>query len=172
MRLWILVTLLIIIGLLYIPKENFYFSFENVLKPYNIVINDEMISQHGEELLIENGQIVYEGIELGIVKTVEIHLFGLYNTAILNNFHPSGSFLPLFPGDIFNITVRHFLWNPKKLTFTGTGDIGKFSGNIDCSTKHIQIDILPTNQGRWLYRNWLKNMHQMNHEYHYESSYE
>ena len=172
MRRWILVMLLIMIGLLFIPKENLYFSFENALKPYNIVINNEIISQHSEELLIENGQIVYEGIELGIVKTAEIHIFGFYNTASLNNFHPSDSFLPLFPGDIFNITIRHFPWNPKKLTFTGTGDIGKFSGSIDCSMKLIQIDILPTNQGRWLYRHWLKNMHEMKHGYHYESSYE
>jgi len=172
MKRWILIVLLILMGLLFIPKEGLYYSLEEILKKNEIIINNETMSQEYDSLSIESASIFYKGIKLGDLQNATLRFFGLYSVITLTDFHPSDSFFPFFPGNISTIRIQNFLWDPSHFTIIGQGDIGTFRGTIDTTTKRISLYITPMDDGDRRFHYVLKSMEKTEVGYYYESVYE
>jgi hypothetical protein len=172
MKQFLFLFLFIIIGLLFIPKDGLYFTFEEKLESHNLFINHEEVTQSFDTLIINHPSIVYDNTNIGTFETVSVKLNGFYNDLTFDSFHPSDVFFPLFPGSVSTIRVEHSLWHPYLLSFKGDGDIGTFSGVIDCDTKKIHLEILPTIRGAWRFRHWLATLKKTEKGYFYESVYE
>lgn len=166
--LYVFYILLIVIILL--PKEKFYFTFESLLSKYHLFINHEVLSDNFFYLDADDGDIVLDNQTVASIENIRISPWIFLNRLSFSNLSVLPQYRNFFPGKIDTITVTYSLLNPLEITIQGEGDFGHFKGGYDLMSQKIKIVFDATHQLR-RYGLLVSNLHQEKEGLVYESDF-
>jgi len=131
--------------IIFIPKDNLYFTLQKYLSKKNIYINSKIDSSIN--LKLKKGTLYYKGINLITFKKIVISPFIVFNKVQANNVIIKFQNLK-----IQKIEAIYSIINPLKIYIDGDSNIGKIEGNINLLKGKIKVYILNLNN------KFLKNM--------------
>ena len=132
-------TLLFITGLilgiiLFMPKENLFFTAQHYLKNQNLFINFQTINSSLFKLKLENVNIYYKGIDGVNIKQINILPLLFINKIYLKNIN-------IFNNNA-NIEITYNIFSPFKMDIKGSSNFGEIKGDINLNKKHLKVYIL------------------------------
>ncbi|EDM23420.1 hypothetical protein FE773_00210 [Caminibacter mediatlanticus TB-2] len=130
--------LIFLIGLyigfiIFMPKENLFFTFQNYLKNRNIYINTKT-SSNLISLSLKNFTLFINKIDIAKGEEISIFPFLFYNKIEAKNIQ-----LNIQNIKINNIFATYSILNPIKIVINGNSNFGKINGYIDLIKKNIKI---------------------------------
>ena len=128
-----------LIGLIiFMPKDNLYFTFQKFLASQNIFINSKI--KNTLTLTLYNGKIYQNGINLASFKETTIIPFILYNKISAKDIN-----INFQNYKIKNLDITYTLLNPIKIYISGNANFGKIEGIINLFEHFIKIYIFNLN---------------------------
>lgn len=135
---------LIALIILFLPKYNLYYAFEEVLHEQKIYLSNETIIDRGFSLDIQNTDIAFEQLNLAQVDNIKVSIWGFANGVRMENIHINKGFADFLPLEIDKIQVIHLLYNPMILDIKGESSQGFFFGSVDLLERkllvHVRLD--------------------------------
>ncbi len=119
--------------IIFMPKENLFFTLQNYLKNQNIYINTKTTS-NPFSLSLKNFTIFINGIDIARGEKISIFPFIFYNKIEAKNINVNVQNIK-----INNLFATYSIINPIKIIITGNSNFGKIDGNIDVIKKTIKI---------------------------------
>jgi len=139
MKKFILFLIGLFIGfIVFIPKDNLYYTLQKYLSKEKIYINSNI--KNSLILTLSNGKIYQNGINLAQFEKVKIIPFLVYNNIKAKNIKISFQNIK-----IDNLNITYSIINPLKIKINGTSNIGKINGEVNLIKKIIKIYILNLN---------------------------
>jgi len=136
MKKFIVFLIGLFLGLIvFIPKDNIYFTLQKYLSKENIYINSRIDSSINLDL--KKGTIYYNGINLITFNKIVISPFIFYNKVAIKNLKINFENLK-----IKNANIVYSFFNPLKIYINGTSNFGKLKGEINLLKRNIKIYIL------------------------------
>lgn len=143
-KILIFLTLFYLALVIFMPKENLYFTLKNTLKQERIEVSeaslsDNLISLKGERLVVS-----YDGIESVLVKEFSVTPFLFYNKVKAFEVSASASLKEMFSfsADVFELT--YVIWNFNEAKIYAKGDFGELNGVLDLSAQSIKVVLEPS----------------------------
>ena len=131
--------------IVFMPKDNLYFTLQKYLAKENIYINSKINSFN--TLNLENGTVYYNGMDIITFNKIKIFPFVFFNRIDVNNLK-----IKLENLDIKQADITYSILNPLKVYIKGSSNFGDIDGEIDLIKRKIKIYILNLNN------RFLKNM--------------
>jgi len=131
--------------IVFMPKDNLYFTLQKYLSKENIYINSDIYSF--VNLNLKKGTIYYNGMDLVAFDKVIISPFIFFNKIEADNIKIKFQNLK-----IKKIDVVYSIINPLKVYIKGSSNFGEIDGYIDLIKRQVKIYILNLNS------NFLKSL--------------
>ena len=133
-------TLIFLVGLfigliIFMPKENLYFTLQKYLAKEKIYINSKIKSNL--TLTLSHGKIYQNGMNLASFEKTEIIPFIFYNKIISKNIK-----INFQNYKIKNLSITYSILNPVKIYISGKSSFGIISGEINLLKRFVRIYIL------------------------------
>ena len=124
--------------IVFMPKDNLYYTFQKYLSKNKIYINSDIDSKIA--LRLKNGTVYYKGMDIVSFDEADVYSFIFFNKIYLHNIA-----LKLGNLRIKNLNVSYTVTNPLKVYINGVSDFGKIEGYVDLIKKEIKVYILNLN---------------------------
>ncbi len=124
--------------ILFMPKENLYYTFQKYLSKQNIYINSQIKSNL--TLNLYNGKIYENGINLVNFKEIKIIPFVLYNKITAKNIK-----INFQNYKITYLNITYSIINPTKIYIKGNSTFGKIQGEVNLIKHYLKVYILNLN---------------------------
>lgn len=133
-----------------IPKEKFYYAFESTLSQYHLFISNEDISNSLVYLEVNNGEVLLDNQKIAVIDHIRIIPLVLINKLTLSSITFSPLYRSLIPGKVDTLVLTYSLLHPLSVSIQGDGDFGHCDGNIDLLEQKVAITFDATAQlGRY-----------------------
>ena len=137
--------LFFLLALMYFtPKENIYFALENELKKYDVIISNEKINDSGFTLELNDAEIFFKSIKSADIKSVNIKIFGVYNSLSMSNIKLSSAASSFLPLNIEKVTITHSIFNPFNISIYELGENGELEGSFNIMEMALHIIFHPS----------------------------
>lgn len=144
--------------LFFTPKENLYYFAEEQLKPLGVVIGYEEAVDHGFTLEILHAKLYVQKIKSANIASINMGVFGLYNTVSVNNVVLDKTFEQFFPPLIHRIDVDQSILSPLQLSAEAVGDFGEAAATIDLLERNVSVVMKPSKLMLSRYKNTLRQL--------------
>jgi hypothetical protein len=121
--------------IIFMPKDNLYYTFQDYLKKEKIYINSDIKS--GISLDLKNGVVYYNGMDILNFKDINIFPFIFYNEIKAKNIN-----LNMGNYKINSIKIIYSIFYPVKIFVKGKSNFGQLNGNINLIKREIKVYIL------------------------------
>ena len=135
----------VFVMMVFIPKSSFYFSLEENLKTFNIVISKETLDESVLSLNIHNLEISAKNIQSAIVEDVDVTLLFLYNSVTLTNIKLSSLVEGYLPSKVDKLQLTYTIFDPLLIKVQAQGEFGEMQADINILDKNISVELTPTN---------------------------
>jgi len=126
----------LLIGIIiFMPKDNLYYTLQNFLKKENIYINSDIKSSL--YLQLKNGVVYYNKMDISKFKEIDILPFIFYNEIKAKDIE-----INIGKYKITSLKAFYTPFYPIKIFIKGSSNFGKIEGNIDLLKKEAKIYIL------------------------------
>mgnify|MGYP003609255404 CR=1 FL=1 len=158
--------------ILFLPKNEIYYTFEKQLKTFNISLTDETFENNGYNLVVNDAQLRWEGNSIGIVENIKLNPFMFWNSFEVSNITLTPDMASFLPRKIESFSFTQHIFSPTLLKFKANGDFGKLDGFFDAKEKRMFVSIelssnstakyklllseFKYNDGKWVYDEILK----------------
>lgn len=139
---------ILLIVVILLPKEKFYFSMETLLAEYHLFINHEVLTDRFLYLDAENGEILIDNQAVASIEKIRISPWIFFNRLSVSNLSVLPLYRSFFPGKIDTVTMTYSLLNPLEIAIQGEGDFGRFRGGYDLMSHKLRIVFDATNELR------------------------
>ncbi len=157
--LFFLYTLLFFGALLFFtPKENLYYFAEEQIKPLGVVIGYEEAIDHGFTLELLHAKLYVQKIKSANIGSVTVGLFGLYNSATLNNIVLDKTFEQFFPPLISHVDISQSILSPLHLKAEAIGDFGEAEATVDLLERNASVILKPSKLMLSRYKSTLRQL--------------
>ena len=165
-------SLFFLLALMYLmPKASIYYFFEEQIKPYSIVINNESVKDSGLGLEITDAVVFIKSIDSAQIGSVEVDLFALLNTIDIKDVTLSSVAAAVMPLHIQELHIQHSILNPLEITVDGEGEIGVFHATFHLLDRLVNVNLKPSEDMLKNYKSTLTNLKKSeNGEYVYEKT--
>lgn len=160
----------LVILIILMPKEKFYFTFETLLSEYHIYINNEVLTDNYLYLDADNGEVLLDNQAVATIENIRITPWIFWNRLSFSNLSVSQFYRKFFPGKIDKVTITYSLLHPLEVSVFGEGDFGQFSGGYDVMNKKMRVVFDATSQLRG-YGLLVSKLHQEKEGLVYESDF-
>jgi len=140
----ILLSLLVVwfAFLLFMPKQELYYTFEAELLKQGVEINEKQIEEGIFSFSIKDVDIYIKGIHIASIE--EMHFFTLlfyssFNIEALNMDDSLKSFVPL---EISKTVIMHSILSPFEAFVTTMGSFGLAEGVVDLEKRTLRMDLI------------------------------
>lgn len=138
------------------PKVQLYFALEKVLKPYQVILANEVVHDKGMSLQVHSMDLYVQGIESAHIESIDISLFGLYNKVDISNITLAKTFIKMVPTDINSADITYSVLNPLQIMINAEGDFGLATGYVNLVERVVHIDLEASKLLKTRYRRSLK----------------
>ena len=155
---FLIYTLLFFAFVLYfLPKENLYYEAEHRLKPFDVVISDEKVSDKGFSLELSGADVyAMDGINVAHVERLNMMLLGFYNSVEIENIKLSSAAATLVPTEINRVSINYSVLNPLNITAYAVGDFGEADANVNLQERLARVTLTPSKLMRTRFKNTMK----------------
>ncbi len=155
-----------------LPKKVVWQYINNkILSHYLISLDSSSIKEMPFGLVLENGSLKYDKLEVFSGDSIEIVSSIFIEKVVINKIHFSDIAMDIFPKNIEKMVIY---WTPltlKKIEIRSSGDIGTISGYIDISKREIVIHLKPSTKAKKSYSNILRQMKKSDKGYKYVKNF-
>jgi len=144
--------------LFFTPKESLYYFGEEQLKPLGVVVAQEEVIDHGFTLEIKHAALYVKKIKSAKIKSIELHLFGLYNSVNITDIVLDDTFEQFFPPLINHVTMTQSIFTPTSLSAEALGDFGEATATLDLLDRNGSVTLRPSKLMRSRYKNTLRQL--------------
>ncbi len=130
--------------LLFMPKQELYFTLEKELAKQDIEINEESIEEGVFSLTLIKPVIYVKGIKIATIE--KINIFTLIFTSNINirSLSLDDSLKSFAPQKIDVANISHSLLSPFKVTIEAKGSFGVLKGNANLNERDLRLDFSET----------------------------
>jgi hypothetical protein len=130
--------------LIFMPKEELYFTLEKELAKQDIEINEESIEEGVFSLTLIKPVIYAKGIKIATIE--KINIFTLIFTSNINirSLSLDDSLKSFAPQKIDVANISHSLLSPFKVTIEAEGSFGVLKGNANLNERNLHLDFSET----------------------------
>ena len=131
------VVLFFISFIWFFPKDNLFFSVQDILSKNQIYLPSVKVEDKGYKLNIKDVKVYYNKMDIGSIENIDFFSFLVYNKFYLSNIKLN--FQDLF---IKKLNINYFIVSPFKISIVGDANFGKIDGFFDLKDKKGKIYIL------------------------------
>ena len=135
--LYILYILLIV--LVFIPKEKIFYTIESYLAQEHIYITDETLNDRLVFLDVQNARIVLDNLEVASVENIRITPWIIFNRLSLTSVDVSSEYQTFFPGKIDEMELTYSILHPLSIQIHARGDFGQCRGAVDLMDQKVRV---------------------------------
>jgi len=148
-----------VLALMYLmPKAGIYYFFEEQIKPYSIVINNETVKDNGLGLEITDATVFIKSIDSAQIGSVEVNFFALSNTIVIKDVSLSSVAAAVMPLHIQEVHIRHSILNPLEIKVDGEGEAGVFRATLHLLDRLVNVSLKPSETMLKDYKSTLLNL--------------
>ena len=136
---WIVLTLVLVI--VFLPKKELYFLAESYLAPLKININEETASDRGVRFALQNGQIIYDRMNITRFDEIALTTTLFYNALEIKPFVLSSEVGAFLPRRVERLEATHHIFMPHIVSFSGEGEFGSFKGRVNLVDRKLTITL-------------------------------
>ena len=133
-----------IVAIVFMPKENLYFTLKNTLKSEQIGLNEESLSDNFVSLKALGLVVSYDGIKSLQAKELVVTPFLFYNKIKAYEVSAASSFKEMFRFSADEVEITYAIWNYNEAKIYATGDFGELNGVFDLQKKSLQVVLKPS----------------------------
>lgn len=126
---------------LFLPKENIYYSVEKALSQAHLYLGNEKIHNRLFYLDIQDASLLLDSMPIGTIEHITIAPVLFYNRVSMSALNFNKEFASLFPKGIESLSFTYTLFSPLKIIIEGNADFGPLHGAIDLEKKQVEITI-------------------------------
>lgn len=142
----------------FLPKISLYYFLEKELKPYAIIISSEDTKDRGFSLKIEHANLSLKGIESANINEIDLKLFLLYNSILLNEVALSNTLESFIPLQIHHVDIMHHIFNPLFITAQVSGEFGEADISFDIIKRSLHLELKASKIMKRDYKNTLRTL--------------
>jgi uncharacterized protein (UPF0332 family) len=120
--------------ILFVPKDNLYYTLQSFLQKQNIYINSDIKS--GIDLNLKKGTVYYNGMDISKFQKIRVLPFIFYNEIEANKIT-----LNIGNYKINSLKAFYSVFYPLKVFIKGECDFGKIEGYVNLFKKEIKLYI-------------------------------
>ncbi len=140
------------------PKVNLYYLLESKLKEQGVVINDEVLSDNGLSLSINDASVNLKSIQSAKIKEIDVKVFGVYNSVILTGVSLASVAATMVPTEIQSISLTYSVFDPLHLVATAIGEFGDAGLSFGLLDGVLHVELHPSKKMLASYGQTLKNL--------------
>ena len=141
------VTVLLLIWfvlVLFMPKEEIYFSLEQELAKNDIELNEESRSEGIFSLSLENVTVYVKGIPLATIEELDFFTLLFYTSIHFETLMIDESLKNMTPTEIENLLISQTILSPLNLSVKAEGPFGETKGNVYLGKRMLHMDFNDT----------------------------
>jgi len=122
--------------IIFMPKENLFFTLQKELSKQNIYI-DTKIKNNLFTLNLKNSHIFVNGINIANIKQTSVLALLLFNKIDIHNININFNNLK-----IKTLYIQYSILNPLKIDINGISNFANIKGDIDLKTNTLKVYLL------------------------------
>ena len=126
------------------PKVQLYYALEKALKPYGVIVANEVVDDKGMTLHVSEIDLYIQGIESAHIDSIDVALFGFYNVVNAHGITLAETFIKMVPIEIGDVELSYSVSNPLYITLYAEGDFGVMKGEVALIDRLVQIHLEPS----------------------------
>ncbi len=130
--------------ILFMPKEEIYFSLEKELAKNDIELNEENRSEGIFSLSLQNVTVYVKGIPLVTVEEIDFFTLLFYTSIHFETLMIDESLKTMTPTEIEDLLISQSILAPLNLSVKAEGLFGEARGNIDLDMRMLRMDFNDT----------------------------
>lgn len=124
---------------LFLPKKSLWYTMEEMIAPYHLIIDQEQLSNGLGSLTVKQGVLYYQNLELARIKKMTLSAWLLFQKLTIHDLY-IGKDLKLLQGiRVKELTLSQQLFTPMRLSIQAEGNFGSLNGSIDFSARTIAL---------------------------------
>jgi len=127
--------------ILFMPKEEIYFSLEKELVKNDIELNEESRSEGIFSLSLNNVTVYVKGIPLLTVEKIDFFTLLFYTSIHFETLMIDESLKTMTPTKIEDLHLSQNMLAPLTLRVNAEGPFGGASGNVDLDKRKLRMDL-------------------------------
>lgn len=128
--------------LLFMPKQEIYYTLEKALYEEGIEINEERKEEGIFSYTLYDVKIYVKGIHLVTVEELDFFTLLFYSKFTADTLTLDASLKSMAPESADKILAMHSILSPLKVFLTATGSFGLAEGMADANSKSLRIDLV------------------------------
>ncbi len=143
-KILIFLILFYVASIVFMPKENLYFTLKNTLKSEQIGLSEDSLSDNFVSLKALGLVVSYDGIKSLQAKQVIVTPFLFYNKIKAYEVSAASSFKDMFSFSADKLEITYAIWNYKEAKIYAVGDFGELDGVFDLQKKSVRVVLEPS----------------------------
>lgn len=154
--------------ILFLPRDNIYFTLEQQLAKFDIALCNEKIDNKIYYTQINEAGVIWENTQIGIIEQISLNPWIFYNSFEVNNIIFSSDIRDFLPKKIEKIYIKQSIFSPQTLWLYANGDFGQIEGFWNAKTKQLHLELVLSNEGNAKYRPFLTKFRYSNNIWIYD----
>ena len=130
--------------ILFMPKEEIYFSLEKELVKNDIELNEESRSEGIFSLSLKNVTVYVKGIPLVTVEKIDFFTLLFYTSIHFETLMVDESLKTMTPTEIEDLIISQSILSPLSLSVKAEGPFGEAKGSVDLDKRKLRMDVNDT----------------------------
>lgn len=130
--------------LLFMPKQELYFTLEKELAKQDIEINEQSIEEGIFSLNLINPVIYVKGIKVATIEKINIFTLIFHADINIKSLILDDSLKSFAPQKIDVANISYSLFSPFKVMIAGNGSFGVMYGRADLKERTLRLDFSET----------------------------
>jgi hypothetical protein len=130
--------------LVFMPKQELYFTLEKELAKQDIEINEQNIEEGVFSLNLIKPVIYVKGIKIATLEKINIFTLLLYTNINVKSLLLDESLKSFAPEKIDAANISHVVFNPFHLNIEAKGSFGILEGNANLTERTLHLDFTET----------------------------
>ena len=128
--------------LLFMPKQELYYAFENVLLEQGIEINEKEIDSGLFSLHVKDVSLYVKGIQVATVDELNFFTLLFYNSVQIEKVKVEESLNAFAPKSMDKTVLMQSLLSPFEVFVTSMGSFGLAEGVANLDKRSVRIDMI------------------------------
>jgi hypothetical protein len=128
--------------LLFMPKQELYYTLEKELLKEGVEINEKQIKAGIFSLTIKEAEVYVKGIKIATVEELDFFTLLFYSSLTVEGMKIDASLSAFAPEEISKIQAMHSILSPSEAFITAMGSFGLAEGVVDLNSSTLRIDLV------------------------------
>jgi len=135
---------IILVVIVFTPREKLYRTIESTLGHHNLFLSGETLQDAWLYLDVQNIEVVLDKSVIGSIENLRLSSWFFIHSIHLSSFKVASEYKVFFPGVVDDVRLTYALYNPLHIAIVGSGDFGACEGDVDLMESRVRLVFEPT----------------------------